>query len=357
MVTLHHKFLDMSIKNFLKKIRNNKIYFTIACVIGGILLLFMALYLTVPSYSFNDIEPFKGEFINNPYSKIDRINYYDFRSQNIENEGINSYEYGYSLSGARYLCLGYKDKRKIDYPFLQNIHFKQYNIDQLNKTSRLVALAHPSDGFRQVELTRLDHYRVMEALSPVDNSLYYWDIALSNGHRVNIIATTGDDAGDNSETKFVTACIGSNEPDSVFKALETGNSYAVAYKGLLAEVPQLVSVKLRYDNLYVNVSKVAKEMRFIGQNAEVKKVVNNVDMGFYPISKDDTYVRTEIEFEDGTVLYLNPLVRHQYEYFYDLNKAKVMKGRTYLMWGVYIIVVVAMVRWLFIKKKHEDTRE
>ena len=315
-------------------------------IVGAILLFFLVLYLAVPSYTFADIEPFNGEFIYNPYTEINRINYIDFRSDKLENQGIKVYEYGYAIGGTRYLCLGYESKRIIDYPFLQSIHYKQFNIDKLNKKCRLVAPAHPSKGFKKGEMTRLDHYRVMEALSPDDNSLYYWDIALSNGHRVNIIAT-----GKN----FATACIGDNDAQSVLNSLETGNSYAINYSGSLIEVPELQSVKLNNDTLVVSVSDKAKEVRFIGQNAIVKQSVSNVAEAVYPIQKDDTYIRTEIEFEDGSTLYLNPLVRHQYQYFFDLNKAKVMKGRTYLMWAVYILVVLAFARLVVTKKKDENS--
>ena len=328
----------MSERKFWTKIKNNRFYLALTGIVGAILLFFLVLYLAVPSYSFADIEPFNGDFIYNPYSDINRINYIDFRSESLENHGIKTYEYGYALSGARYLCLGYESKRKIDYPFLQSIHYKQFNIDQLNKKCRLVAPAHPSKGFKKGEMTRLDHYRVMEVLSPNDNSLYYWDIALSNGHRVNIIAT-----GKN----YATACIGENDAESVYKSLESGNSYAVKYNRSLLDVPELQYVKFENDTLIVSVSDKAKEIRFIGQNAIVKQSFNNVAEALYPIQKDDTYIRTEIEFEDGNTLYLNPLVRHQYQYFFDLNKAKVMKGRTYLMWAVYVIVVLAFARKLF----------
>ena len=347
----------MSKVKFWEKIKNNKSYFVLTCIIGIILLIIMVLYLAVPSYSFAEIEPFHGDFIYNPYSKIDRINYVDFRSKNIDNQGIKVYEYGYSLTGTRYLCLGYDKKRIIDYPFLQSIHCKQFNIDRLNKHCRLVVPAHPTKGFRQGQMTRLDHYRVMEALSPGDNSLYYWDIALSNGHRVNIVATNGDDSGTVFDTvKYLTACIGDNDAESILNSLETGNSYAIAYRGNLAQVPELLEVMVKYDNLFVTVSKKAKEMRFIGQNAVVKSVVKNVTKGFYPIAKDDTYIRVEVEFFDGNTLYLNPIVRHQYQYFFDLDKAQMMKGRTYLMWGVYIIVAVFLVR-MFIIRKNENSGE
>lgn len=344
----------MSEKKFWKKIRNNRFYLALTGIICAILLFFLVLYLAVPSYTFSEIEPFNGEFVYNPYSDIHRINYFDFRSETIEHQGIKVYEYGYVLTGTRYLCLGYEKKRKIDYPFLQSIHYKQFNIDKLNKKCRLVALAHPTKGFKKGELTHLDHYRVMEALSPNDNSLYYWDIALSNGHRVNIIATTGNEF---DTIKYLTATIGENDAESVYKSLETGNAYAVAYHGGLIEVPELQEVTLKNDTLKVSVSAEAKEIRFIGQNAIVKQTVNNVSEACYVIKNDDTYIRTEIEFKDGNTLYLNPLVRHQYQYFFDLDKAKVMRGRTYLMWAVYIIVVVAFARRFIVIRKPVETDE
>ena len=337
----------MSDRKFWAKIKNNRFYLALTGIIIAILLFFLVLYLSVPSYSFAEIEPFKGEFIYNPYSEINRINYIDFRSESIGNQGIKVYEFGYALSGTRYLCLGYEKERKIDYPFLQSIHYKQFNIDKLNKITRLVALAHPTKGFKKGELTHLDHYRVMEVLSPDDNSLYYWDIALSNGHRVNAIATTGDEFGTNFDTiKYLTATIDDSDAESVCKALETGNSYAVAYSGSLIEVPELQGVTVNNDTVKVDVSAQAKEIRFIGQNAIVKQRLNDVSEGFYHFGKDDTYIRMEIEFENGNTLYLNPLVRHQYQFFFDLDKAKLMKGRTYLMWAVYIIVVLAFIRFV-----------
>ena len=344
----------MSERKFWNKIKNNRFYLALTGVVGAILLFFLVLYLAVPSYTFADIEPFNGDFIYNPYTEINRINYMDFRSDKLENQGIKVYEYGYALGGTRYLCLGYESKRIIDYPFLQSIHYKQFNIDKLNKKCRLVAPAHPSKGFKKGEMTRLDHYRVMEALSPDDNSLYYWDIALSNGHRVNIIATTGDKFCEDT-IKYLTATIGENDAKSILNSLEAGNSYAVAYRGSLIDVPELQYVRLENDTLKVSVSAKAKEIRFIGQNAIVKQSVSNVEEALYPIQKDDTYIRAEIEFSNGNTLYLNPLVRHQYQYFFDLNKAKVMKGRTYLMWAVYIIVVLAFARRFFITRKHENS--
>ena len=109
----------MSENKFWNKRKSNKFYLALTGIIGAILLFFLVLYLAVPSYSFAEIEPFNGEFVYNPYTEINRINYFDFRSKSIENQGIKVYEYGYAMIGTRYLCLDYDSKRRIDYPFLQ----------------------------------------------------------------------------------------------------------------------------------------------------------------------------------------------------------------------------------------------
>lgn len=344
----------MAERNFVNKIMQNPVYLTITGVIVVVLLFFLVLYLAVPSYRFDESESFHGEFVFNPYQEVDSNKfdnpiYIDFRSNSIENHGVNAYEYGFAMTGTRFLCLGYKDVRKMDYPFLQSVHYKQYNLDKLNKTARLVAPAHPSKGFKKGEFANLDHYRVVEALSENDNSLYYWDIALSNGHRANIIAS-GEKAG------FTTACLSDDEPEIIFKSLETGNSYGVSFKENLNEVPVLEYVTLRDDTIYVSVSDKAKEIRFIGQNAVTKETVKNSNQACYFFRDDDSYIRIEVEFENGNTLYLNPIVRHQYQYFFDQDHAFVMKGRTYLMWAVYIIVVVAYIRFLVVKIKYKNKK-
>lgn len=346
----------MSDNKFFGKIMQNPVYLAITGIFGVVLLFFLVLYLAVPSYRFDESEPFHGEFVFNPYQEVGselftNPIYIDFRSDSVENHGINSYEYGFTIVGTRFLCLGYDEVWKMDYPFLQSIHYKQYNLDKLNKTARLVAPAHPSRGFKKGEFTNLDHYRVVEALSENDNSLYYWDIALSNGHRANIIAS-GEKAG------FTTACLSENKPEDIYKSLETGNSYGVSFRGKLKEVPVLEYVTLRNDTISVSVSDKAKEIRFIGQNAVTKKAVENSNHAFYFLKKDDSYIRTEIEFENGNILYLNPIVRHQYQYFFDPDHAFVMKGRTYLMWAVYVIVVIcySVFMILRVKESRSDKR-
>ncbi|MGN0033549.1 MAG: hypothetical protein ACI358_07230 [Candidatus Limimorpha sp.] len=354
----------MFVRNILERLKRNRLMLVLTMVLGLSLLLLLGVYLAVPSYIF-DPQPFKGDFIFNPYDDVDETvlsvpRYYDFSAEGADNEVVNSYEYGYSLSGARYLCINYSEKRNLDFPFMQSVHCKQFNIDRLKEKSCVVGLAHPSHGFKKGEMKNLEHYRVIEALSCGDNSLDYWDIALSSGHRVNIVAANGtvkeDSHGVNGFSYSTAVLSQSDNAASVCESLEIGKSYGVAYKGALSEVPVLQDVDLHGDTLFVSMCERVREMRFISQNGKRKYVANDVDGCSYVFSEDDTYIRVEIESENGSTLYLNPLVRHEFAYFFDRDQCKIMKGRTYFMWAVYIVVIFAFVKnfLVFIFKKDEN---
>ena len=353
----------MYVNGLLEKLKKNRWTLILSSFVGAVFLLLLGMYLAVPSYMFEP-QPFTGSFIYNPYEGVgedafSNPHYYDFRNEDSDNDGINSYEYGFSLSGTRYLCINYPEKRKMDFPFMQSVHCKQFNIDRLRRENGVVALAHPSHGFKKGELKNLDHYRCIEALSHGDNSLEYWDIALSNGHRVNVVANgcpngySDDVNGYSYHTAVLSASV---DAASVCKSLETGSAYGVASKGRLSDVLPLKSVDLQGDTLSISMPSVVKEMRFIGQEGKIKFKVNDVDECSYFFSDDDTYIRVEVEQNDGSILYLNPLVRHEFAYFFDWDHCKLMKGRTYFMWAVYIVVVFAFLKNVLVKiiKKNED---
>ena len=315
-----------------------------------VILSFLILYLSVPSYRFEDPVAFHGGFIYNPYkSDKDNWHYYDFRSDTIDEQGFDVCEYGYGLSKTRYLCIGTKDKRKIDYPFFQNIHYKQFNIDELQKKCRFAVPAYIDKGFKLREMRYLSHYRLLEALNADCQAVNYWDEALSHGVRVNIIASCGNNAED---VKYVTV-VNAEEVDSVYAALESGDSYAFAYQRDIKDLPALDFVHLDGDTVTLQVSEKAAVIRFVGQNGVVRDSVVNSETASYCFAPDDTYIRAELVFDDGTVMYLNALLRHPYQYYFDPNMAVVMKGRTMLMRVVYIVALIALGRYLLMRRKNE----
>ena len=326
------------------------------CFLGALgvalLLFFVTLYVFVPTYRFENPKPFSGKFINNPYQKLTNVNwnYIDLRNA----DQISSYEYGYGLFSTRYLCVDYKSKRKIDYPFFQNIHFKQYNINCLYKTSSLVILTRLDMGFKSREIKHLDNYRLMEVLSPYGKYFDYWDLALSSGRRVNIVANDSESANDRFVNKTVVNA-DLNDNEQIVNSLKNGDSYAISYlkEGNL-DLPELKSLKMSNDTIVVEVSKEAKYLRFIGQNGVVKDSLSNVNKGIYVFRDNDSYIRVEMSFDDETMIFLNPIVRHQFQYFFDPSLSVMMKERTWLMRIIYVFVVIFFVKYLLTKKEDVD---
>lgn len=341
---------------FMRKFKKrNIITYILASIAASVIIIYVAIYLAVPSYRFEDPVPFKGRFIYNPYQNLaeTKWQYLDFRNDTYEKIQLPVYEYGYGVFPIRYLCIDYESKRKIDYAFFQNIHYKQYNINCLNKNCGLVVPAHPSKGFKIREMKHLDNYRVLEVLSPLGKHLDYWDMALSSGRRVNILASNMFDAEDDFVSKTVVNQV-DDDKKSVISSLKNGDSYAITYKKNNIDIPELRSVDLHNDTVFVTASKMINEIRFIGQDGMLKDSLIDVNQGVYAFSDDDTYIRVEMNFDNGTTIYLNPLVRHEFQYFFDPALTTMMKARTWLMRFVYIFAFVFFVKYLLFNRKEEN---
>ena len=335
-------------KNLCKK--GNVFLYFLGGLAGIVTLFFVTLYVFAPTYRFDDPKPFSGDFINNPYQNLTdaKWNYIDLRNDDI----MPTYEYGRGLFPTRYLCVNYESERKIDYPFLQNIHLKQYNINCLNKKSSLVVPTQLDKGFKLREMKHLDNYRAMEVVSSYGNYFNYWDLALSSGRRVNIVATDSKSEKDGFVNKTVINA-DLNDIEQIINSLKNGDSYAISYLDGNLDLPELKSLQLTNDTIVVEANKLIKTLRFIGQNGVVKDSLNDVNQGVYAIKDDDSYIRVEMSFEDETMIYLNPIVRHQFQYFFDPSLSVLMKERTWLMRIIYVFVIIFFVKYLLSNKKEE----
>ena len=135
--------------------------------------------------------------------------------------------------------------------------------------------------------------------------------------------------------------------------MKNGDSYAISYlKGNL-DLPELKSLKLENDTIFVEANKSMKTLCFIGQNGIVKDSLSDVNQGVYAFKDNDSYIRVEMSFDDETVIYLNPIVRHQFQYFFDPSLSVMMKERTWLMRIIYVFVIIFFVKYLLSNKKEE----
>jgi hypothetical protein len=208
------------------------------------------------------------------------------------------------------------------------------------------------DGFKLREIKYLDNYRLMEVLSPYGDYFDYWDLALSSGRRVNIVATDSEQYNDEFVNKTVVNA-DLNDIEQIINSLKNGDSYAISYLNGNLDLPELKSLQLTNDTIVVEATKLIKTLRFIGQNGVVKDSLNNVNQGVYAIKDDDSYIRVEMSFDDETIIYLNPIVRHQFQYFFDPSLSVMMKERTWLMRIIYVFVIIFFVKYLLSNKKEE----
>ena len=195
----------------------------------------------------------------------------------------------------------------------------------------------------------------MEVLNGFVISTAHWDTALSNGHLVYLIGNDDShDVTDISEVAFRFTMVNApeNEAEQLLQALENGNSVGVAFsliwgehplkkmKRLKKDLPNITQVDLRGDTLLISVSQHFSKIRFIGQEGKELDVQKDNHTAFYVVKEEDTYVRTEVEFKDGTTLYLNPITRHESSDIVKQRLDHVNWPKTIILWAIYILALL-----------------
>lgn len=380
-----------------------------------LLLFLLSMNILVPVYVFDEPEPFHGDYLHNPYQSIDSANWkicnfhghtrqysgitngrvnenmvYDsmYRLFNYDHVGISdynkinnyesineghipAYEHGYNIWKIHQLCIGAEKVRRIDYFFFQTLSMKQHMLNRLLEQNRVVAIAHPSfveGGYLVEDMKYLSNYRIMEALNGFVNSPEHWDNALSNGHRIYLIAD--DDTHNvlvvNDIALRITCLNAANTAEDLCDALLSGKCVGVDFHldrsekmedkvvRFRRDMPFLNSALLDGDVFTVRVSRPIRRAQFIGQGGRVLSEMNNNEAGVfetsYSIKADDTYVRTVITFFDGTQMYLNPVTRHEDEKMEDQSLAHVSYLRTAVVWSLYL-VSVALIMYLLLRRR------
>jgi hypothetical protein len=299
------------------------------------------------------------------YQKINRYN-------SEQDKYIPTYEHGYGVRKTHQVCLGASRVLWLDYPFYQSIHHKQNIINKLNKSCELIALAHPllRNGYTFEDLKYLSGYQLMEVLNNLRVSVAHWDTALSNGHRIYILAN--DDAHDVSNSnevgrRFTMINAKNQKRENIINALNNGVAYGMDFIRINDEpmldkfersknIPYLISAKMIADTFKVTVSQKADSIRFVGQHGKRLFASTDCISGQYRIQDSDTYVRTEVYFDDGSIMYLNPVTRHT-----DINSIERQKlasldiTRTWLF-RIGNILLLAVLFFIVYKKRSKSKK-
>jgi hypothetical protein len=327
-------------------------------------------YVVNVKYSFPEPHAFKGDSLYNPYLRLDTASwqianfhahthqfprgrkvsarnseYLDslFRYLGYNVIGISDYqkinrfeskypwyvpgyEHGYQYYKNHHLVLNPKKVSWLDYFFRQTLNNKQYVINQLRKdTSAVITLVHPilRAALSYNDLKYLTNYNCLEVINNKYLFLSYFDIILSNGHPVFLMAD--DDSHNFRNLLECTSCFNMINTipvkDSILFALKRGHSFSVKFnlnkyttneakKAGLANLPKLIGFNVMNDTISLRLNKNVKTIKFIGQQGIEKKSLSSTNNGSYFFNKEDTYIRTEIECLDGTLYFLNPVFRY-----------------------------------------------
>ncbi len=342
-------------------------------ILTAIILLITIEYFTCPVYDFKPGTPFSGDKIYNPYEGMDSNNWRkaNFQIQSRAWGGITSgsqnsnelifktykslnydiiatsdyqkinrykenepfyipvYEHGYGIHKNHHVLVGAKSVLWRDYPIFQTLSNKQHILNLLRDENELVYIAHPllRNGYDVSDMKYLTNYDGIEVLNNYRFSIAHWDTALSSGNYVTILGD--DDAHDIfNPDEIGHHCTFINSPttnkNDIISALKKGRSFGAKIYRPLGEsfedkikrigiLPVVKAVSIKNDTIVVRTDSIAKEIKFVGQGAGIKKTIKNSNSADYYFRPGDTYIRIEIYFPDGSAYFLNPVCRYSGE--------------------------------------------
>jgi hypothetical protein len=342
-------------------------------LLGLCILIFVLLILQFvvnSKYTFPEPHAFQGSYIYNPYRNIDstkwiRANFhahtrkffgqsdkarrsipyidslyksfgydiisisdYQFinRYESKNKWYIPVYEHGYQYYKNHHLVLNAKKVSWLDFPFRQTLSNKQNVINNLKKDpSALITIVHPTyrKALSSNDLKYLGNYNCLEIANHERLFTASYDTVLSNGHPVFIMAD--DDCHDLANIKEVNNSFNVINTDlvkdSILNALSYGRSFGVKLNAstfktnedkreAFLNLPKIDKITFQNDTLRISLSQSVKTIKFIGQHGIEIGRFTDCSRGSCIFRKEDTYIRTEIECNDGTLYFLNPLFRY-----------------------------------------------
>lgn len=281
---------------------------------------------------------------------------------------IPIYEHGYNIVKRHQLCIGADNVTYFDFPFFQSLNHKQQIINKLRLNTDYLCLAHPvlMNSYAEEDFKKLRNYDAIEIESIFGGSQAHWDAVLSEGRYVTALGN--DDAHDLSKPilvgRFFTMINAKPEKKAILEALKQGNSFVVVIKEnhdadySLKKVShqnlqKLNHIEFRNDSLFVEVSEQA-EIRFIGQAGSLKQQDSMQTKAACQFKNSDTYIRVEVEFENGNCFYLNPFVRYNGELPNNVDQLNVNYFKTWIYRLVIILLIflnLYCIRWTYNRLK------
>ncbi len=280
---------------------------------------------------------------------------------------IPVYEHGYGPARIHHQIIGAKSVNWKEYLLPQTLHNRQEVIDCLRKDSdAVVVMNHPefSLAVHPGDFKYLGNYHNMEILSRVRQSMASWDTALSSGYPA--FATANDDGHDIRNLmevgKNLTLLYAHPSEASVKKALKRGMTIAVDLpieqdsslvfrKKLLQQLKGPKSLFMRGDTLSILFSEPFAQLVLKSQGGKTVFTKQNDSTALYVAKPNDTYLRAEVNFENGTRFFLNPVFRYSGG-AYAASTHTPDHFLTTVLRGIALQVLALLVFFFYLRIKH-----
>lgn len=246
---------------------------------------------------------------------------------------INVYEHGYNFFKFHKLVFGCDKERKFDHllPFLDSQ--KQFMIDLLRKDGDFVVFNHPdrTSGIGNKTMKRITGYSLIEGDAGFEESdkgrgtkLRRWDEALSAGiYSHNFI---GDDNHNPKKTSRIARRASflntpTKDYEQIKQTLLEGNFYTMripdygdgdtaAKRDFNKRLPEIVSIGLKSDTIYIELSEPAEYIKVTTTNGKTADSVTNSEFLYFKMDENMPFARFTARYENGITIYSNAFARY-----------------------------------------------
>lgn len=287
---------------------------------------------------------------------------------------MNVYEHGWNLLKFHKLVFGCT--RVIPWDNLMPLlaSQRQFQLDLLEKSCRLLQINHPSRTFMTFKSTmeKLEGYSLMELDSGKTTTQEYWDWALSAGKYSFGLANDDLHYPDISR-KIAVRCnflnTLSNSCKDVLDCLSGGCFYSMRIpdygKGNWSEkhkrnrnLPGIKNIGLKGREIFIHLNECADSIVVTGQGSRRLASSFLCDSLSYRFRDTDTYARFTAYFPGGEVIYSNPFAR--YDASVSNSPFRTPGHRISIGWTLFYNLIVLLLSSLIVfagvkclKKKHE----
>ncbi|MDF3820662.1 phosphoesterase [Leptospira sp. 96542] len=272
-----------------------------------------------------------NEYKRNGFSNI-AITDYGQISKIIGADFIEGFEWGQNLRKRHILSIGAKRSFSDYFPVYASRENISWVIDRMRNLGGYVIIPHPklNDAFSKNELIEIVGYNAVEVYSPFGDDSRILDILLSAGRNVHCMANDdlhylpestiktlnqpfwknwiqylGGQRGRRGESslRYIVTSDGIRKSDELTKSLQNGSFFCVKKFFREGEDPKIPKIEIKNNKeIIVSSSERYLEIRWIGQNGEIRKIDPDRNNSNYQIQDHDTYIRLEIIGLTGSIL-------------------------------------------------------